>query len=150
MGHLFNSCPLIDDRLRQLLWEEVVNIHQLVLPTTPTVVPNVFVLGTQTMNPSLSHTTIHVNYQTTWSQPITRIVPGKTNILPTSTYPMWYNVIPPFVPLDPSLYLAYPIRTKGFDSWIFRNYIGYVLGNVYLILKQLIVPPTYTPYLIGN
>jgi hypothetical protein len=67
MGHLFNSCPLVDDRLRQLLWEEVVNIHQLVLPTTPTIVPNVFVLGTQTMNLSLSHTTIHVNYQTTWS-----------------------------------------------------------------------------------
>jgi hypothetical protein len=63
---------------------------------------------------------------------------------------MWYNVIPPFVPLDPSLYLAYLIRTKGFDSLIFRNYIGYVPGNVYLILKQLIVPPTYTPYLIGN
>jgi hypothetical protein len=53
------------------------------------------------------------------------------------------------VPLDPSLYPAYPIGTKGFDSSIFRNYIGYVLGNVYPILEQLVVPPTYIPYFIG-
>ncbi len=52
------------------------------------------------MNPSIVHTPVLVNYQTTWSQPITPIVPGKTNMLPTSTYLMWYNVIPPFVPLD--------------------------------------------------
>jgi hypothetical protein len=61
-------------------------------------------------------------------------------MLPTPTYPMWYNVIPPFVLLDPNLYLAYPTRTKGLDSSIFRNYIGYVLGNVCPIPKQLIVP----------
>jgi hypothetical protein len=65
-------------------------------------------------------------------------------------YPVWYNVIPPFVPLDPSLYPTYPTGTQGFDSSIFRNYIGYILGNVYLVLKQHVVPPTYTPYCIGN
>jgi hypothetical protein len=43
-------------------------------------------------------------------------------MLPTSTYSMWYNVIPPFVPLDLSLYLAYQTRAKGFDSSIFNNY----------------------------
>jgi hypothetical protein len=71
-------------------------------------------------------------------------------MLPISTYPMWYNVIPPFVHLDPSLYLAYPIGTKGLDSSIFRNYTSYVNGNVYLILKQHVVPPTYIPYFVGN
>jgi hypothetical protein len=35
---------------------------------------NVYVLGTQAMNPNISYTIIHV--------------PGKTNMLPTSTYPM--------------------------------------------------------------
>ncbi len=64
-------------------------------------------------------------------------------MLPTSTYPMWYNVIPFFVPLDPSLYPTYPIATKGFDSSIFRNYTCYVPGNVYPILEQLVVSPTY-------
>jgi hypothetical protein len=48
----------------------------------------VSILGTQTMNPNIAHTTILVNYQTTWSQPVTTIVLGKTNMLPTSTYLM--------------------------------------------------------------
>jgi hypothetical protein len=63
---------------------------------------------------------------------------------------MWYNVIPPFVHLDPSLYPTYPIGTKGFDSLIFRSYIGYVFGNVYPVLEQPVVPPTFIPYFIGN
>jgi hypothetical protein len=71
-------------------------------------------------------------------------------MLPISTYPMWYNVIPPSVLLNPSLYLAYPTRTKGFYSSIFRNYIGYVPWNVYPTPEQLVVPPTYIPYSIGN
>jgi len=54
------------------------------------------------------------------------------------------------MPLDPSLYLAYLTRTKGLDSLIFENYIGYVLGNVYPVLEQPVVLPTYTPYCIGN
>ncbi len=63
---------------------------------------------------------------------------------------MWYNVIPLFVLLNPSLYPTYPIRTKGLDSSIFRNYTCYVLGNVYPIPKQHVVPPTYIPNSIGN
>jgi hypothetical protein len=63
---------------------------------------------------------------------------------------MWYNVIPPFVLLNPNLYLAYPTRTKGLDSSIFWNYIGYVPRNVYLILEQHVVPLTYIPKSIGN
>jgi hypothetical protein len=71
-------------------------------------------------------------------------------MLPISTYPMWYNVIPPFVPLDLNLYPTYQIGTKGLDSSIFRNYIGYVPGNVYQVLEQLVVPSTYIPYFVGN
>jgi hypothetical protein len=62
---------------------------------------------------------------------------------------MWYDVIPPFVPLNPSLYPAYPIKRKGLDSSIFRNYVGYVPRNVYPILEQLVLP-TYTPHYVGN
>jgi hypothetical protein len=71
-------------------------------------------------------------------------------MLPTSTYPMWYNVIPPFVPLDPNLYPTYPTGTKGIDSLIFKNYTSYVLGNVYPIPKQHVIPPTYIPNSVGN
>ncbi len=49
---------------------------------------------------------------TTWSQPVTPIVPGKISMLLISTYPMWYNVIPPFVPLDPSLYPNIQLEQK--------------------------------------
>jgi hypothetical protein len=147
---MFNRCPFVDDRLRQLFKEEVMNIHQPVLPTTTIAVPNVSMLGTQAMNHSIGHMVVPINYQTTWSQLVTPIVPGKTNMLLTSTYPMWYNVIPPFVPLDPSLYPTYQTRAKGLDSLIFRNYISYVSRNVYPVPKQLVIPPTYIPYSIGN
>jgi hypothetical protein len=126
------------------------NTPQHILSTTTIVVPNVFILGTQAMNPNIGHIIILVNYQTIWSQPITPIVPSKTSMLPTLTYPTWYNVIPLFVPLDPSLYLGCQIGTKGPDSLIFKNYIGYVRGNVYPILEQLVVPPMYIPNFVGN
>jgi hypothetical protein len=119
--HLFNCCPFIEDSLRQLFREEVMNIHQPILPTTTIAIPNVFVLGTQAMNPSIGHIVVFVNYQTTWSQPITPIIPGKTSMY-TSTYPMWYNAIPCFVPLDPSLYPTYQIGAKGLDFQYFGIY----------------------------
>jgi hypothetical protein len=62
--------------------------------------------------------------------------------MPTSTYPIWY-VIPLFVPLNPNLYPTHAIGTKG-------NYTSYVLGYVYPIPKQLVVPHVYTPYSVGN
>ncbi len=65
MGHLFNCYPFVDDRLKQLLKEEVRNIHQFDFPTPTILIPNVFILGTQAMNPNIGHTTVHVNYQTT-------------------------------------------------------------------------------------
>jgi hypothetical protein len=70
------------------------NTHQLVFPTIIIAVSNVFVLWIQTMNLNIGHMAILVNYQTTWSQPVTPIVLGKTSMLPSSTYPMWYNVYP--------------------------------------------------------
>ncbi len=108
------------------------------------------ILETQAMNPSIGHIVVPINYQTTWSQPITTIVQGKTNMLPTSTNPMWYNVIPPFVPLNCNLYPTYPIGTKGFDSSIFMNYTSYVprlcIGYIF---EQPIGPLIYTPYFVG-
>jgi hypothetical protein len=41
------------------------NVHQHVLPTTITILPNVFIIGIQAMNPNIGHMAIHVNYQTT-------------------------------------------------------------------------------------
>ncbi len=82
MGHLFNRCPLVNDRLRRLLWEEVMNTHQLVLPTTTTVIPNVFVLGTQAMNISIGHTIVLVNLVTTY----------YTNCTMQNQYVTYFNI----------------------------------------------------------
>jgi len=38
------------------------NVHQLVFPTTIITIPNMYVLRTQTMNPSTIHTIILINY----------------------------------------------------------------------------------------
>jgi len=54
------------------------------------------------------------------------------------------------VPLNHSLYLAYPIGTKGLDALIFKNYTSYVPGYVYPILEQPIVPPKFTSHIVGN
>jgi hypothetical protein len=54
------------------------------------------------------------------------------------------------LPLYPSLCPTYPTRTKGLDSSIFKNYTSYVPRNVYPVPKQLVVPPTYTPYFVEN
>jgi hypothetical protein len=43
----------------------MVNTHQHVLPTTTITIPNVYVLGTQAMNPNIGHIVVHVNYQIT-------------------------------------------------------------------------------------
>jgi hypothetical protein len=102
------------------------------------------------MNLNIDHTIIPFNYQTTWPQHVTPIVIGKFCVLPIFTYPTWYNVIPPFVPLNPSLYPTNLIRKKGFDLMIFRNYIGYVPRYVYPVSEQPIAPPTYTPHFVGN
>jgi hypothetical protein len=59
---MFNHYPFVDDSLRQLLREEVMNVHQHVLPTTTIILSNVFVLRAQTMNLNIGHTTILVNY----------------------------------------------------------------------------------------
>jgi hypothetical protein len=48
------------------------------------------------------------------------------------------------------LYPTYSTGTKGFDSSIFKNYTCSIPENVYLVPKQLVVPPTYIPNSIGN
>lgn len=101
------------------------------------------------MNPSIGHIVILINYQPTWPPPFTLFILGRTNVLPTSTYHMWYNVIIPCIPLEHNLYPTYFIETKRFDPLIFRNYTCYVLEYVHSIPKQLVIPSVQIPH-IGN
>jgi hypothetical protein len=57
---MFTHCPFVDDKLRQLLRVEAMNVHQHILPTIIIVIPNVFILGTQAMNPNIVHTMVPI------------------------------------------------------------------------------------------
>jgi hypothetical protein len=59
---MFNYCPFVDDKLKQLLREELMNVRQPIIPNTTTIVPNVFVLGIQAMNLSIGYTIIPIDY----------------------------------------------------------------------------------------
>jgi len=61
-GHIFSCCPFVDDKLRQLLRVEAMNVHQPILPTIIIAIPNVFILGTQAMNLSIVHIRVPINY----------------------------------------------------------------------------------------
>ncbi len=59
---MFSRCPFVDDKLRQLLRVEVMNVHQPILPTIIIVIPNMFILGTQAMNLNIVHIMVPINY----------------------------------------------------------------------------------------
>jgi len=149
MGHQFKHCPFVDDRLIQLLKNEVMNVHQLIIPITTIISPNALMQRIQIMNPSFGHETILVSYQLASKSLVTPFVPSRTNVLPTFTYPMWYNVIPLYILLD-NVYPTYPTITKWFDPLIYRNHTCYVLGYVYLVPKQLVITLIQTLCTIGN
>jgi hypothetical protein len=41
-------------------------------------------------------------------------------------YPMWYNIVPPFVPMDPNMYSLYYFGIKEPDSLTFGRKEKYV------------------------
>jgi len=99
------------------------------------------------MNPTFGHTIIPIRYQLILQSHVTPFVPHSTDVFLHLTYPMWYNVIPPYIPLNPNLYSTYPTKIKWFDPLISRNiHIGYILEYVYLI-PELIIPPKQTPHI---
>jgi hypothetical protein len=40
------------------------------------------------------------------------LIIGKLKVVP---YSMWYNLVPPFIPIDPNMYLMYYSGIKGPD-----------------------------------
>jgi hypothetical protein len=55
---------------------------------------------------------ILINRHLGWLQPITPLIIGQPK---TIFYPMWYNIVPYFVLMDPSMYSMYYSRIKGPD-----------------------------------
>ncbi len=54
---------------------------------------------------------------------------GQPIVVPYPPYPMWYNIIPPFVPMDPNMYSMYYSRIKGLDPLIFKRKEKYIISH---------------------
>jgi len=97
------------------------------------------------------HTTYYKEWNSTnhstnrWQQFVTPIILGQISNLPFSFYPMWYNVIPPYLPFDPSLYPRYFSGMKMFE----HVYPIIIIGYPYPRLDKPIVTTSNTPYSIG-
>jgi hypothetical protein len=60
---------------------------------------------------------------------------------------MRYNVVPPYIPLDPNLYPKYFLRIKGFELLISRDKTcKYVTNNNQPMPKQHVVYSNIVPY----
>jgi len=68
------------------------------------------------------------------SQHVTPLIVGQPKVIP---YPMWYNTLPPFIPMDLNRYFIYHSGIKGPDPLIFGKREKYVVG----ITQAKRVPP---------
>jgi hypothetical protein len=66
---------------------------------------------------------IPISQHLSWSQPITPLIAGQPKIVP---YPMWYNIVPSFVPMDFNVYSMYYLGIKGLNPLIFGKNKGVV------------------------
>jgi hypothetical protein len=89
VGHEFKHCPFFNDKLKQLLKDEVMNIHHHVSPSATIILFNAPIPGIQVvMHPSLGNMVVLINYQLAWQPLVTPFVPSRNNAFTTSTYPM--------------------------------------------------------------
>jgi hypothetical protein len=89
VGHEFKHYPFFNDKLKQLLKDEVMNIYHPISPSATIRLFNAPIQGTQmVMHPSLGNMVVLINYQLTWQPLVTPFVPSQNNVFATSTYPM--------------------------------------------------------------
>jgi hypothetical protein len=51
-----------------------------------------------------------------WQQHFTPFITGKPRVIP---YPMWYDTVPPFIPMDLNMYSMYYSGIKIHDPLIY-------------------------------
>jgi hypothetical protein len=64
-----------------------------------------------------------------WQQSITPLI-TQPKVVPYLPYPMWYNTIPSFVPMDPNMYSSYYFIIKGLDPLIFGRKEIYATNTI--------------------
>ncbi len=108
----------MDDKFKQLMRKELITYLQPIVSNTST---THFGVHVQQLKPQSSLVTnlTSVNQQLGWQQPITSLIIGQPKVVPYPPYPMWYNSIPSFVPMDHNMYLMYYSKIKGSYPFIF-------------------------------
>jgi len=121
-----NHCPFVDNKLKQLLKEEFITSLHVILSTLVTHV-GVHVQQIQPQSSLVTNPTL-VNQHLSWQQLVTPLIVRQPRAIPYPPYPMWYNTIPPFVPMDPNMYSMYYYGIKIPDPLIFRKKERYAVN----------------------
>jgi hypothetical protein len=119
-----NHCPFVDNKLKQLLKEELITSLQHVIPSTLVTHVGVHVQQIQPQSNLVINPTL-VNQHLSWQQLVTPLIVRQPRAIPHPPYPMWYNTIPPF---DPNMYSMYYYGIKRLDPLIFRKKERYAVG----------------------
>jgi len=99
VAHDFKDCPFVDDKLKLLMKEELTtSLHPIVPNTLST---HVGVPMQQLWpQPGLVNSSTPISQQLGWQQPITPLIARQPKVVPYPPYPIWYNILPSFVPMD--------------------------------------------------
>ncbi len=90
--------------------------------------------------------TIPITQPTSWQQTITPILSGYTNNVSFPSYPMWYNVIAPYLFLDSNLYPRYFNGVKMFELVNPKTNTISMAWFPYPRPNQLVMTTNNTPY----
>jgi len=84
---------------------------------------------------SLVTNPITISQHLSWLQLVTPLIARQLRIV---SCPMWYNIIPSFVPMDPNMYFMYYSKIKGLDPLIFGRKKGSIANVTQLQLVPLV------------
>jgi hypothetical protein len=59
-----------------------------------------------------------VNQHLGWRQLVTPLIARHPKVVPYPPYLMWYNIVPPFVPMDLNMYFMDYFKINRFDPLI--------------------------------
>ncbi len=136
IGHEFKNYPFVDDKLKWLLREEFITSLSHVTMNTPTIHVGVFVPQIQSQSSLVIHPTL-INQHLNWQQSITPLITWQPRVMPYPPNLMWYNTIPPFIPMDHDMYSMDNSGIKEPNPLISRRRERYATG----IAQIELVPP---------
>jgi hypothetical protein len=68
------------------------------------------------------------------------MIARQPRVMPYPPYLMWYNTIPPFVPMDPNMNTMYYSGIKGLNPLSFGRKEKYVTGTIQIKLVPHVEP----------